>query len=397
MKGGLTVKLNENVKTVIKRLSDMGFRADVVGGSVRDHLLGREPSDFDLTTNATPDEMKLAFKGLRTVDTGIKHGTVSVILDGEQYEVTTYRKDGEYKDHRHPVNVTFTNELLDDLSRRDFTVNAMCYNPDEGITDAFGGKGDLQNGIIRAVGDPWRRFDEDALRILRAVRFASTLGFRIEDETARAARSLSHLLKDVSGERIAVEWRKLVGGVGAYDVINEYAEILSTFLFLDKIVLPKRELFEAAAPIVRHIGIFALSGADKAPIASERMRLDKKSATTVDLALSNLNRSVNTVKDQLFLFKDVGAFVGRILVECAICLGLADRSALLITDEIEAKGMPYRVRDLAVDGKDVISRGIKGEGVGKMLDTLLVAVINGEVENDRNALLEYIKDHTDNV
>ena len=391
------MKLNDNVKMLIKRLADLGFRADVVGGSVRDHLLGREPSDFDLTTNATPDDMKRAFAGLSTVDTGIKHGTVAVILDGEQYEVTTYRKDGEYKDHRHPVGVTFTDELIDDLSRRDFTVNAMAYNPTFGITDAFGGKDDLGAGIIRAVGDPWRRFDEDALRILRAVRFASTLGFKIEEKTAKAARGLAHLLSEVSGERIAVEWRKLLPGEGAYDIISEYGEVLCGFLCLGEVKLPERSAFRLAEPIVRHISLFALSGTNAARRASDRMRLDKKTSVTVSAVLENLDRPMSTLRDQRLLFRDVGIDVGRIAVKTAICLGRADASALLIADEIESENIPYRVRDLALGGKDVMALGICAKRVGVTLDELLSAVIDGRAENNKDALIEYAKAYTGNV
>ena len=168
------MRLPENVMLIIERLGARGYRADVVGGPVRDFLLGKTPSDFDLTTDALPEQIKAAFSDLRTVDTGIKHGTVSVIIGGEQYEITTYRIDGEYTDSRHPDSVTFTPDITEDLRRRDFTMNAIAYNPRAGITDPFGGREDVARGVIRAVGEPRLRFTEDALRILRGVRFRAT-------------------------------------------------------------------------------------------------------------------------------------------------------------------------------------------------------------------------------
>ena len=177
------MNLPKEAEYIISRLNSFGYRADVVGGCVRDSMLGKQPSDYDITTNASPKEMKAVFSDLKTVETGIKHGTLTVIINSKTYEVTTYRVDGEYRDNRHPVSVVFTDRLSEDLSRRDFTVNAMCYSHEHGYTDLYGGREDLENKLIRAVGDPVKRFNEDALRILRALRFASTLGFSIEPET----------------------------------------------------------------------------------------------------------------------------------------------------------------------------------------------------------------------
>ena len=200
--------LPKTVEYIISTLEGAGYRADVVGGSVRDFLLGKTPSDYDITTDATPDMTKEVFRHERTIDTGIKHGTVGLYLDGEVYEITTHRVDGEYKDSRHPESVSFTTDIKEDLARRDFTVNAMAFSPRFGITDPFGGREDLENQIIRAVGDPTLRFTEDALRILRAVRFASVLGFEIEEKTALALGEKADLLKNVSPERIWVELKK---------------------------------------------------------------------------------------------------------------------------------------------------------------------------------------------
>lgn len=203
-----TITIPEKVKRIINILKAEGMEAYAVGGCVRDSILGRRPEDWDITTNAEPVQVKRIFR--RTVDTGIQHGTVTVLLGGEGFEVTTYRLDGKYEDARHPSEVIFTRDLLEDLKRRDFTINAMAYNDDEGLIDAFGGLKDLNEGLIRAVGSPRERFKEDALRIMRAVRFAAQLNFSIEEQTFSAIREETENLKRISAERIRVELVKLL-------------------------------------------------------------------------------------------------------------------------------------------------------------------------------------------
>ncbi|MBP5184127.1 MAG: CCA tRNA nucleotidyltransferase [Lachnospiraceae bacterium] len=198
--------LPENVSEIIRRLEEAGFEAYAVGGCVRDMLLSQTPKDWDITTNAEPEDVKEVFK--RTVDTGIKHGTVTVLFNEGAYEVTTYRIDGKYEDSRHPSKVTFTKSLREDLLRRDFTINAMAFNYSSGLVDCFGGQKDLENGVIRCVGDAHSRFGEDALRILRAFRFAARLGFKIDPDTEAAAADLSDTLKNISAERIREEITK---------------------------------------------------------------------------------------------------------------------------------------------------------------------------------------------
>ncbi|MGI6019656.1 MAG: CCA tRNA nucleotidyltransferase [Marvinbryantia sp.] len=204
----MKITLPEHVKKIIETLETAGYEAFAVGGCVRDTILGREPDDWDITTSAKPQKVKELFR--RTVDTGIAHGTVTVLMDGEGYEVTTYRIDGEYTDCRHPNEVSFTDNLTEDLRRRDFTINAMAYNEARGLVDVFGGIEDLKSGVIRCVGKAVERFEEDALRILRAVRFASQLGFSIEENTAAAAALLAGNLRNISAERIQVELVKLL-------------------------------------------------------------------------------------------------------------------------------------------------------------------------------------------
>lgn len=204
----MQIKLPEKVITIIEQLQDEGYEAYAVGGCVRDSLLSKEPNDWDITTNALPMDIKRLFR--RTVDIGIEHGTVKVMLGEDGYEITTYRIDGKYLDSRHPESVTFTASLEEDLKRRDFTMNAMAYNERDGLIDLFDGQGDMEKGIVRAVGDASKRFDEDALRIMRAVRFAAQLGYEIEKDTYEAAVKLAPTLKNISAERIRDEIEKLI-------------------------------------------------------------------------------------------------------------------------------------------------------------------------------------------
>lgn len=226
----MTMDMPKNVDTAINLLQSAGFEAYAVGGCVRDSLLGKIPNDWDITTSAKPEDMKSVFADFHCIDTGIKHGTVTVVIDGEPLEITTFRLDGEYEDNRHPKSVTFTSNLGADLGRRDFTVNAMAYSKKTGTVDLFGGQNDLKNKIIRCVGDPDRRFNEDALRILRALRFASALDFEIEEKTAQSLLKNCALLGNISEERIAKELLKLVCGKGAKRILTDFAPVLFEIL-----------------------------------------------------------------------------------------------------------------------------------------------------------------------
>ena len=208
----LKFNLPEFVKKALIRTNEAGEEAFIVGGCVRDILMGKTPHDWDITTSAKPEKTKEIFSSFKTVDTGLKHGTVLVLIDGEPLEITTYRIDGEYTDCRHPDSVSFTSDIENDLSRRDFTVNAMAYNDEKGLVDLFGGEDDIRNKIIRCVGDADKRFNEDALRIMRALRFSSTLGFTIESETKKAILKNRELLNNVAKERISTELLKLLCG-----------------------------------------------------------------------------------------------------------------------------------------------------------------------------------------
>ena len=234
------MEIPKKVEYIIEELTSNGFEAFAVGGCVRDTILGRNPQDWDVTTSASPMDVKRIFK--RTIDTGIQHGTVTVMLDKEGFEVTTYRIDGEYEDSRHPKEVTFTTNLTEDLKRRDFTINAMAYNPKSGIVDEFGGIEDLDNKIIRCVGVAKERFTEDALRILRAVRFSAQLGFEIEEETRAAAAELAPTLKKISRERIQSELSKLMVSPHP-DYVKELDSLsLNENIFEDRIIINEHTL-----------------------------------------------------------------------------------------------------------------------------------------------------------
>ncbi len=240
----MQISLPEHVTEIIERLEDAGYEAYAVGGCVRDCCLGRTPKDWDITTSAKPMQIKSIFK--KTFDTGIEHGTVTVVLGGLGYEVTTYRIDGIYKDSRHPESVSFTSNLTEDLKRRDFTINAMAYNKKAGLVDVFGGRGDLEKGIIRCVGNAQERFSEDALRMLRAVRFSAQLGFEIEKETAEAIRALSATLKNISAERIQTEIVKLITS----DHPEKMADVYK--LGLSRVFLPEFDVMMEAEQINPH-------------------------------------------------------------------------------------------------------------------------------------------------
>ena len=382
------MKLPEGARLIIDRLAEHGFRGDIVGGCVRDHLLGKEPNDYDITTSATPEEMQKIFADMRTIETGLKHGTLTVMHGGEPYEVTTYRLDGEYTDNRHPDSVSFTRELSEDLSRRDFTVNAMCYNPKHNVTDLFGGREDLEARLIRAVGDPEVRFTEDALRILRALRFASVLDFSIDPDTSRAIYKTAHLMKNVSRERILVEWTKLLTGKGAHRIITEYFDILATVIpHITRKDLADASAFLAESPTVRELSLFdSAEGYDEAmlELKSDNKRRNHGTAT---LALSD--HPTATEVDIRLLLVAGGVEVARDVCALRRLRGLGDPTGLF--DEVLSTDPCYKISGLAVRGDDISSLGFKGKAIGDTLARLLHEVALESVRNDREELLALAK------
>ena len=392
----MEIKLPRNVTFILDRLKENGHRGDIVGGPVRDYLLGKTPNDFDITTDATPDRVKDIFSDVRTVDTGIAHGTVTVVLRGESFEITTYRIDGEYRDARHPESVSFTKDIREDLARRDFTVNAMAYSPEHGITDCYGGREDLDGRLIRAVGDPKLRFSEDALRILRGARFASVLGFDIEENTDLAMRELCHLLKLVSAERIFAEWRKLIGGADAYRVIKKYPEIIRTFLPEITEELPDEKRFNSAEPLARMLSLFyeeSACGGAKFAEAMRRLHTDSRTREIGAVALDDSGRIDTSCAFGIKLgMSEYGEEAVRVKIELEILLGKRDEKTRELWESIVSGREPYRISDLDISGNDLIAMGLTGAAVGAAMRHLLRLVMLGEVENKRAALIKRLSD-----
>lgn len=386
--------LNDGVRFVIERLNSFGKRADIVGGSVRDFLLGKTPYDFDITTDATPDEMKEIFRDMKTLDIGIKHGTLTVIFEDIPYEITTYRVESEYVDHRHPTSVSFSRRLVDDLSRRDFTMNAICYNERDGFTDEFSGIEDIKSKIIRAVGNPYERFDEDALRIMRALRFSATLGFTIENNTKSALLEKAHLLSFISKERILAEWRKLIKGEYAHEVICEYSSVIMKILCLgNEPCLIDKRAFCSLTPELREISIFLR---EENPLTSflrfaEGLGIERRARRLGEELLSSPFMVMPSITEIRFSFFRVGIEgTEKKLSLYSACYGFAITSEKKI--EIDrAKGLAYKISDLDINGNEVMSLGIRGGKVGEWLNTLLELVIREKIENKKDILLAYIK------
>ena len=382
----MNINLPSGALLIINRLRERGFRGDIVGGCVRDHLLGKEPHDYDITTSATPDEMKEIFSDMRTIETGIQHGTLTVMHEGEPYEVTTYRLDGEYSDNRHPDSVSFTRELKLDLSRRDFTVNAMCYSPTYGVTDYFGGIDDLKGRLIRAVGKAEQRFTEDSLRILRALRFAATLDFDIEEETSDAIFTCAHLMKNVSRERIMVEYTKLLGGIRAYGILSRYFDVIAGVIPNITLNNVKDETeFLRAAPTVRELALF--NSADEYEAAMRELKSDNLRRNYGIKTLSLKDHKTETPDDIKLLLIAGGPDSARDVCALKRLRGEPDPKEML--DAVLESAPCYKISDLRVRGDDLSAIGFKGKEIGEMLSRLLVAAALGRVENDPEALKKY--------
>lgn len=391
------MKLTRDVEYIIEKIESSGFAADVVGGPVRDFLLGKAPFDYDITTSAHPDEIKKIFSDGRTVDTGIKHGTVTLVLNGECYEITTYRIDGEYLDSRHPESVSFTDSLKEDLARRDFTMNAISYNPKRGITDPFFGREDIEGRLIRAVGVARRRFEEDALRILRGARFAATLGFSVEEETRAAMTETAHLLSRIAAERIYTEWKKLLSGEFAYRALTEFSDVISVFLpELNTLNLPDASRFLSADFHTRQLALFYLSCKDFAPgdfdAAMRRLKTDKATRETGVTVLSSVGKydSATSQGRQVMLATLGDADIAQRLVSLEVLLGITDSVCERALASELSSGIPYRISDLKIGGEELASLGFCGREIGKILKRLLFAVANGEAENTKEGLVSFV-------
>ena len=438
------MNLPADVSKIINILESNGHEAYAVGGCVRDCILGKIPHDWDITTSALPEQVKALFE--RTFDTGIEHGTVTVLLHGEGYEVTTYRVDGKYEDGRHPKEVTFTASLEEDLKRRDFTINAMAYNDTRGLVDLFGGEQDLENGIIKAVGNPTERFTEDALRMLRALRFSAQLGFEIEPATYDAIKTLAPTLDRISAERIQVELVKLITSdhperikdvyeTGLTDVffpefnemmdcdqvnkhhmytVGEHTIVALNNVKADKVLRLTMLLHDVAKPVCKttdaegqnHFKMHQVEGAKMAKAVLRRLKFDNETTDAVCNLIKNHDDRPEVTPRNI---RRLIIRVGKDNFEDLLAVKRADTMAQSVycRDEklayIDSMEVMYRqileqedclaIKDLKINGKDLIEMGVpQGQKIGQILKTVFDEVVDQPDLNDREYLLNRVKD-----
>ena len=438
----MKIRIPTYVKSVTDRLEAAGFEAYIVGGCVRDALLSKEPFDYDVTTSAKPEDVKAALRDHRIIETGIKHGTVTVMSEGNSIEITTYRCDGEYTDHRRPDSVTLTDKLSEDLCRRDFTVNAMAYSEKRGLVDLFGGREDLENRVIRCVGDAQKRFEEDALRIMRALRFAAALDFQIEEGTASAIKNKCHLLSYVSAERISVELTKLLCGKAAARILTDYSHVIchiipelkaavgldqknhhhvyDVYTHIVKVVeatpptpaLRYAALFhDIAKPKMmtfdeKGVGHFHGHPKESAIMAKDIMKRLKMDNRTIDrvcrlVELHDVRPEANIRALKRYLSKYPDLDTDEIMAIRRADLAAQnpkyhtqfaylDESERLI-NEIKESQCPLSVSALEVNGNDIAELGAKGKKIGEVLNRLLRDVVEDKIPNEKIALLKRAK------
>lgn len=405
------MKIPGNVERIIRTLNDHGYEAYAVGGCVRDTLLDRKPGDWDITTSARPQEVKELFR--RTIDTGIQHGTVTVMMDRTGYEVTTYRIDGEYEDGRHPKQVEFTSSLIEDLKRRDFTINAMAYSHETGIVDEFGGVEDLNAKTIRCVGDPMERFTEDALRILRAIRFSAQLDFTIEEQTWNAIRVIAPNIAKVSKERIQVELTKLllsdhpekireVYETGISPYISENFDSLNWKMAEIPTTLPK-EKYVRWAGFLRCANAYDVNGTlmpQPIPSVTEVPESASRAVKILrDLKLDNdtIGRVKTLVSWSGVELPETQEAVRRAMsrMEAEVWDALMELNEYsekihALTEEIRTAGDCLDLKHLAVKGQDLIKAGVQpGKALGATLNQMLDDVLSHPDHNEKEYLLEY--------
>ena len=375
-------------------LTGNSYEAYAVGGCVRDALMGKEPHDYDITTSALPEEVKGIFSdNYRVIETGIKHGTVTVISDGHPIEITTYRIDGEYKDNRRPESVKFSGNLADDLGRRDFTVNALVYSDKSGIIDLFGGIDDLENRVLRCIGNPHDRFCEDALRILRALRFSAQLDFDIDKNTADAIHGLKELLKNISAERIREELIKFFGSEypeRVYEILTDYKDVFSYIIphlsSVDEYEKISRSVSKIPDRDLRLIYFSHVTG--NAGDVLRRLRFSNADISRAIGASAALNKACG-VSDYISAKHFVKEHGYASSFDAANIISfVTGRGELLgYIRRIKENNECVSLKDLAISGNDILNIGIKdASDIGKALDTLLCGVIDGKFENERSSL-----------
>lgn len=396
----MRIEMPREAEWIIGKIRECGFEAFAVGGCVRDTLLGREPGDWDITTSAKPEEIKSIFG--KTVDTGLQHGTVTIIKNHTGYEVTTYRIDGEYHDGRHPDTVEFTSNLKEDLKRRDFTINAMAYSHETGIVDEFGGMEDLENKIIRCVGLAHDRFTEDALRILRAIRFAAQLGFEIEDETYRAISDIAPNLKKVSKERIQVELTKLLlsdhpekaamveaAGISPY-VTESFRDVFACRADAGNHLetLPKEKS-------VRWAGFLRHMPSDTVRAILKGLKLDNETIDNAETMVKAAGTPLAPKKPQIrrFLSRMSGYQFDGCLYLKELDGDVQVEEIRRLRKEIEEAGDCVSLKTLEVNGKDLMEAGVKpGKALGGILAWLLDLVLDDPSLNKKEILLRKLKE-----
>lgn len=439
-------KLPMAVNKIINQLNDAGYEAYAVGGCTRDLLLNKTPHDYDICTSATPEQMKAVFRQNReqTYDTGIQHGTISVMVDGEIYETTTYRIDGEYSDGRHPDDVEFVDDIEKDLGRRDFTINAMAYNENDGLVDPFDGQEDLENKLIRCVGRPDKRFQEDALRVLRAIRFAATYRFAIEEETKKAIIRNKHLLANIAEERKTTELLKTLKSADA-ELLREYKDVFAEFIpeikdmfsFEQKNEWSPYDVFEHTIFALEHcnsddmkvkLALFfhdigkphsytekdgvrdfsghALVGSEMTDEILRRMKFDNDTRESV---VELIKYHAAPIKQDRVMIKKCLNKIGPEQFARLLELKMADGKAhspkhtidiLKSIKNIEAiyldilnKKECYLIKDLDVNGNDLKNLGLRGKEVGNTLKYLLDQVISNPELNKKSELVEMAKEY----
>ncbi len=434
--------LPREVSMILNTLEENGYEAYAVGGCVRDVLLGRKPKDYDVASSALPEQVMECFSGFDTVGTGLRHGTVTVIVNGRSIEITTFRKDGAYTDRRRPDSVTFSSSIEDDLSRRDFTINAMAYNPEKGIVDLYGGQRDLFLRKIACVGNPSERFGEDALRIMRALRFASELEFNIERSTADAIHEMKELLREISLERISGELTGLLDGLAPFKPLTEFADVIAVII---PEIKPCIGFEQHNRYHVYDVWTHTAAAVERSEVQSDvRLALalhdiekpscfkmddegnghfkghEKASSETAEKILRRLRFPNETVSRVSTLIKyhyvtpiDDDKVIKRLIAEIgeenfflltevmkgdnrakqSACLERARTVELMRkrAEKLIRENRCVKLSDLAADGNDMLELGFRNKEVGAVLNELLSAVIDEKIPNERKALIEFAR------
>ena len=398
----MKIKIPRDVIEIIDNLYKNGFEAYIVGGCVRDYIVGQKPNDYDVATSAKPDEMIDIFKNEKIIKTGIKHGTITLIKNHKKYEITTYRIDGEYKDNRRPEEVEFTKNITEDLKRRDFTINAIAYNEKVGIIDKFGGIDDIKSKVIKTVGNSDKRFNEDALRIIRAVRFSCKLGFSIEEKTLKSIYKNINLIKNVSVERIQEEFNKILISNNIEKIYILYDAGMFKTLGIDNIKIKKDELININSSrkelVIRLVEfIYIMGNITEGEKLIDKLKYSNKIKKQCKSILNFIDKDIylDKICIKKFLNKLGKENLLNILYIKKIIINDFTDSMYIefieLINEIETKDECYRIDKLAIDGNDLKELGYIGKDIGQKLNQLLEVVIKKPEMNNNLNLIEIIK------